>query len=199
MCTIVFVHTGICLQLLVYDLSQGVRLQCSKDYPSSIANLLQKCFEENPEKRPDFGDIKKHIEAAFLSLRKTKLRYPSINTNEAGSDLVSDVQNYVSMLNLNEFEEESMKKNYQLIQEENWHNRREKNDIEKSQSHLKYASLDLDTEMRPKTVNTKKNSLQKQSLPLSNMSKRFYSFPEKFIKTPRQDIHKSDVSRSLKQ
>ena len=193
------VHIGICLQLLVYDLSQGVRLQCSKEYPASIANLLRKCFEENPKLRPDFCEIKKYIEAGFQSLRKTKPREPSIDSTKTGSEFVSDCQNYVSMLSLNDFDEDSMKKNYKLIQEENMHKRREKNNIEKTQSVLKYASLDFETEMRPKNVGVQQNNVQKQSLQLPNLSTRFYSFPAKFIEGPPQDIHNSHFSRSLKQ
>ena len=74
-----------------------------------------------------------------------------------------------------------------------------KNNIEKTQSVLKYASLDFETEMRPKNVDVQQNNVQKQSLQLSNLSTRFYSFPAKFIEGPPQDIHNSHFSRSLKQ
>ena len=169
----------------MYDLSHGVRLHCSQEYPPSIENILQRCFEEEPEKRPDFVDIKNDIEVTFCSLKKTRMREPSIDVNE-----IVDNQNYLSVFNKNEFDD-PMKKKYQLIQKENSNNKNYKSSMEKSQSSLKYANLDFDIEMRPHQIQRQ----QKQSLLLSN---RFNSVPEKLAKMTRQDIRNPQFTQSCK-
>ena len=174
----------------MYDLSQGVRLHCSKEYPPSIENILQRCFEEDPEKRPDFIDVKTEIEVAFCSLKKTRMREPSIGNNEIGNAFGVDEQNYLSVFNKKEFDD-PMKKKYQLIQKENSNNKNFKDSMAKSQSSLKYANLDFDIEMRPHQIQRQ----QKQSLLLSN---RFNSVPEKLANMKRQDIRNPQFTQSCK-
>ena len=185
-----FVSLGMCLQLLMYDLSHGVRLHCSKEYPPSIENILQRCFEENTEKRPDFSDIKNDIELAFCSLKKTRMREPSISSNKIGKTFFADDENYLSVFKTNEFDD-PMKKKYQLIQKQNANNIGDKSVMAKSQSSLKYANLDFDIEMRPSQIQRQ----QKQSLLLSN---RFNSVPGKLAKMTRQDIRNPQFTQSCK-
>ena len=43
---------------LIKDLSLGIRLQTPIYCPLPIATLIEKCFHESPEERPDFKEIK---------------------------------------------------------------------------------------------------------------------------------------------
>ena len=47
------------------DLTLGIRLPNPAFCPNAIADLLETCFRESPEKRPDFDDIKSKLNTAF--------------------------------------------------------------------------------------------------------------------------------------
>ena len=53
---------------MVNDLSVGIRLEKPKYCPQPIIELLDKCFLESPERRPDFEEIKSNLHTAYNSL-----------------------------------------------------------------------------------------------------------------------------------
>ena len=53
---------------LHHELSQGIRLSSPEMCPNQIAILIQNCFLENPNDRPDFQKIKTFIREAYESL-----------------------------------------------------------------------------------------------------------------------------------
>ena len=60
--------TGIDLQSLIYNLTNGIRLAQPEYCPLSIIEMLQKCFDETPNKRPDFQQIKQYLEVVYNKL-----------------------------------------------------------------------------------------------------------------------------------
>ena len=56
---------------LHHELSQGIRLSSPEMCPNQIAILIQNCFLENPNDRPDFQKIKTFIREAYESLTIT--------------------------------------------------------------------------------------------------------------------------------
>ena len=50
---------------MVNDLTLGIRLPNPAFCPNAIADLLETCFRESPEKRPDFDEIKSKLNTAF--------------------------------------------------------------------------------------------------------------------------------------
>ena len=57
--------SGIDIPQLVNDLTLGIRLPNPAFCPKAIADLLETCFRESPEKRPDFDEIKSKLNTAF--------------------------------------------------------------------------------------------------------------------------------------
>ena len=57
--------SGIDIPQLVNDLTLGIRLPNPAFCPNAIAALLETCFRESPEKRPDFDEIKSKLNTAF--------------------------------------------------------------------------------------------------------------------------------------
>ena len=60
--------TGIDFQELISDLSNGIRLPNPLLCPPPITSLLEKCFDETPDKRPDFKTIKHYLEVIYPNL-----------------------------------------------------------------------------------------------------------------------------------
>ena len=59
---------GILLNQLIYQLSCGHRLMDPKNCPLAISSIMKQCFQEKPNLRPDFSDVKKDIESEFQSI-----------------------------------------------------------------------------------------------------------------------------------
>ena len=59
---------GILLNQLIYQLSCGHRLTVPKNCPLAVSSIMKQCFQEKPNLRPDFSDIKKDIESEFQSI-----------------------------------------------------------------------------------------------------------------------------------
>ena len=57
---------------LRHELTQGIRLPNPEFCPGQIADVIQRCFFENPNDRPDFKEIKSLIEAAYIFLMETR-------------------------------------------------------------------------------------------------------------------------------
>ena len=53
---------------MVNDLTLGIRLPNPAFCPNAIAALLEACFRESPEKRPDFDEIKSKLNTAFNTI-----------------------------------------------------------------------------------------------------------------------------------
>ena len=67
--------SGIDIPQLVNDLTLGIRLPNPAFCPKAIADLLETCFRESPDKRPDFDEIKSKLNTAFNRiLLKNKTR-----------------------------------------------------------------------------------------------------------------------------
>ena len=63
-----FHEIGMDVKQLHHELSQGIRLSSPEMCPKQIAILIQNCFLENPNDRPDFQKIKTFIREAYESL-----------------------------------------------------------------------------------------------------------------------------------
>ena len=61
-------YTGIDFHGLIYDLTNGVRLPNPPFCPPPITSLLEKCFDEIPDKRPDFKVIKHYLDVIYTKL-----------------------------------------------------------------------------------------------------------------------------------
>ena len=59
---------GLDLANLIEGLSLGKRLMIPSLCPKSIGDMIQKCFDLDPEKRPNFTEIKDTINLTFQSL-----------------------------------------------------------------------------------------------------------------------------------
>ena len=66
-----FYEIGMDVKQLHHELSQGIRLSSPEMCPNQIAILIQNCFLENPNDRPDFQKIKTFIREAYESLTIT--------------------------------------------------------------------------------------------------------------------------------
>ena len=98
---------GISLLQLRSELQEGIRLQPPQNCPSSISDLIQQCFVENPTERPSFNEMKRSIEHAYGQLRQTptttiqveyvgeeKLDYADIQFEERYLDMKSKNRTY---------------------------------------------------------------------------------------------------------
>ena len=68
-----FIHrsisfSGIDINELIYDLSYGIRLPNPISCPICIKKLLERCFYEAPDDRPDFKEIKLYIRTSFNTI-----------------------------------------------------------------------------------------------------------------------------------
>ena len=64
----IYFTTGIDLQGLINDLSNGIRLPNPVLCPPPITSLMEKCFDEIPDKRPDFKIIKHYLDVTYTNL-----------------------------------------------------------------------------------------------------------------------------------
>lgn len=62
---------GITLHQLIYELSNGIRLPEPESCPTSMADLIQQCFKQEPTERPSFSDVKEVISEEYAKLRRT--------------------------------------------------------------------------------------------------------------------------------
>ena len=74
----------------MYELSFGIRLPNPNFCPETIANLLRKCFYDAPNKRPDFLEIKKELQAAYHVL---------INLNNSNSNVTDKYTHPITLSN----------------------------------------------------------------------------------------------------
>ena len=63
-------HIGIDYQDLINELQLGIRLPTPEYCPTSIALLIQACFNEDPNERPTFSQLKKTISESYSSLKR---------------------------------------------------------------------------------------------------------------------------------
>ena len=63
-------HIGIDYQDLINELQLGIRLPTPEYCPTSIALLIQACFNEDPNERPTFSQIKETISQSYSSLKR---------------------------------------------------------------------------------------------------------------------------------
>ena len=73
---------------LIYELSVGVRLPNPESCPSSISTMLRKCFQNDPNERPDFKEIRSDVQFTFNSMLE-EIRQDRLNNERAGSQLYS--------------------------------------------------------------------------------------------------------------
>ena len=102
---------GIDLHQLIYQISSGQRLPDPKFCPPNVSSLMKKCFQEKPQHRPNFEDIKKDIATSYsavLSLsasnkgesqNEVKL-HPSLSITQMTDFHIR--HQYLDLINLNE-------------------------------------------------------------------------------------------------
>ena len=92
----------------MYDLSYGVRLPAPRFCPQPISDLINNCFYERPNLRPDFEQIKYAIESAYSTLISKTI---PINTSSDTKTWLNEAKNndmkirYTSVLKGNSNEE----------------------------------------------------------------------------------------------
>ena len=93
---------------LRHELTQGIRLPNPEFCPGQITDVIQRCFAENPNDRPDFKNIKSLIEAAYVSLMETRAQTnKDIMENEEKVELL-----YQNEVTLQVPKDEKMKERY---------------------------------------------------------------------------------------
>ena len=55
---------------MINELQLGIRLPAPEYCPTSIASLIQACFNEDPNERPTFSQLKKIISQSYSSLKR---------------------------------------------------------------------------------------------------------------------------------
>ena len=96
---------GIELHQLIYELCQGMRLPDPNYCPKRICDLIKSCFNETPNLRPDFNEIKEDLQSscdALLQVVKTV----------AGSNLKEPEAAYANMASLMTMKGNVMKSMY---------------------------------------------------------------------------------------
>ena len=73
---------------LIYELSVGVRLPNPEFCPPSISTMLRKCFQNEPNERPDFKEIRDNVQFTFDSMLEEVLQ-DRMKNEKAGSHLYS--------------------------------------------------------------------------------------------------------------
>ena len=144
---LLYIFSGINLRELVYELSQGIRLQISNDFPYPISNLLDLCFLEDAGSRPTFLDIKETIDDTFHEFVEKKFQNSRLPASQGDCKYITG-QNYINVpAYINELNDDSMKKTYMFLKEGNIKTKMEEklDVVEKRESSLRYASLDFPT------------------------------------------------------
>ena len=96
---------------LIYDLSFGIRLPNPTFCPAPIANLITRCFYENPSKRPNFEEIKVTLKEAFNKMMNdwNKTTEPCQNLNEGE----------IHYIEINKLKDDTLKLRYKTIKKGN--------------------------------------------------------------------------------
>ena len=79
---------GMTIHQLIYELSVGVRLPNPENCPPSISKMLRKCFQNDPNERPDFKEIRDDVQFGLDSMRE-EIVQDRLNNKRAESQLYS--------------------------------------------------------------------------------------------------------------
>ena len=97
----------------------GMRLKNPSSCPKPIANIIQKCFDIQPAKRPDFKEIKDLLQSSYNTLfvepsKKKEIKISSssdytvlIHQTDTSDDSSSMKARYYQVLNANKEKKES--------------------------------------------------------------------------------------------
>ena len=134
---------GIDINHLIYELCQGIRLPNPPFCPEGICDLLKHCFLEDPDKRPNFREIKEDLLAEYDTLVLTT----QSNANTSGNEIENP---YASVMPLNKMKDDTMKERYSNMKMGNKKRNRKKSftqddekivEVNESVSAVKYTSL----------------------------------------------------------
>ena len=117
------------LAQLVGDLSVGLRLIKPSLCPKPISDLIQICFDIDPDKRPDFKEIKQILQSAY------KILFYGPCKNDKVSSVLDD--DYIKLPSTSSYL--PMKAQYHHLLKENM----EKQKIENSPSTSEYVDFDI--------------------------------------------------------
>lgn len=95
---------------LIYELSVGIRLPNPELCPPSISTMLRKCFQNDPNERPDFKEIRDNIQFTLDSMLKEVLQH-RLNNEKAERKLYS--------LPINNPKDNTMRSRYTVIKKTN--------------------------------------------------------------------------------
>ena len=99
---------GIDVDQLIKDLLLGIRLQTPIYCPLPIATLIEKCFHESPEERPDFKEIKAILVAAYEKLLGDRKESAIKTSRLIDKDIKSKMQvQYTNVIQMNKEKKES--------------------------------------------------------------------------------------------
>ena len=111
---------------MIYDLSYGIRLPNPAFCPQSITTIIESCFYESPESRPDFEEIKHCLTDAYNKI-------PS-QLQSKGCTTGNNIQP-ISNIAANPMKHNTMKTRYNSLLQEN------KKQMEKKLIHARKTSV----------------------------------------------------------
>ena len=111
-----FSHLGLDVAQLIEGLSLGMRLKTPSLCPKPIGNLIQRCFEIEPDKRPTFKEIKSMLNSSYSELL---IKISEMNKKPKDSDETE----YLSFQNTSS-ETLSMKSRYHKVLNANKENQK---------------------------------------------------------------------------
>ena len=92
MCSNSHFHTGIEFEQLVSELRLGVRLPSPPFCPFEVAEIMKKCFHENPHQRPTFEEMRTSLTQIISVLRRPPTQaFENDNIESDMSVLYSDL------------------------------------------------------------------------------------------------------------
>ena len=104
---------------LIKDLSLGIRLQTPIYCPLPIATLIEKCFHEYPEERPDFKEIKATLIAAYEKLFDYRKESAVKTSRLVDKDINNKMQvQYTNLIQMNK--EKNEKDNMSRVKNTNY-------------------------------------------------------------------------------
>ena len=74
---------SLCFSQVLLQVPTGTRLIPPENCPETIKTLMQACWQQNPEERPDFSYILSELEKVQTDHNFTNLSYGMLDNNES--------------------------------------------------------------------------------------------------------------------
>ena len=146
-------------------LKSGIRLPIPYCCPNSIGVLIQQCFEEDPDKRPKFSNIKRAVKLAHSGLNRP--RPTSVNHEARPSFSESQSVEYANIQMRDQYLEMRIEK---------------EKDCRKNEKHL---NIDSSIQLNPSTLSVSFKSMARKYVSLEDLISE-HNMPNQ---TPNQNLH----------